>query len=59
VRVPTTFVWGSRDPYLGRAAAEWTARYVEGDDRFVEVDAGHWSPERRAGLVAEAVLARR
>ena len=48
-----------RSPTWGRAAAERTARYVEEDCRFVEVDAGHWLPERRAGLVAEAVLARR
>lgn len=58
VRVPTTFVWGRRDPYLGRAAAEGTAEHVGPDYRFVEVDAGHWLPEKEADLVADEVLAR-
>ncbi len=58
VEVPTTFVWGARDPFLGRAAAEGTARHVRGDYRFVEVAAGHWLPEREPALVAAEVLAR-
>jgi uncharacterized protein YndB with AHSA1/START domain len=58
VTVPTTYVWGSRDPFLGRAAAERTAHHVGGEYRFVEVPAGHWLPERQAELVAAEVLAR-
>ncbi|MFB9732332.1 alpha/beta fold hydrolase [Ornithinimicrobium kibberense] len=58
VAVPTTYVWGTRDPFLGRAAAERTARHVRGDYRFVEVDAGHWLPERQADAVVREVLAR-
>ncbi|WP_237770222.1 alpha/beta fold hydrolase [Ornithinimicrobium sp. CNJ-824] len=58
VAVPTTYVWGSRDPFLGRAAAERTARHVRGDYRFVEVDAGHWLPERQPDAVVREVLAR-
>ena len=58
VSAPTTYVWGRRDPFLGRAAAERTARHVSGDYRFVEVDAGHWLPEREPELVAKEVLDR-
>ncbi|MFK5644981.1 alpha/beta fold hydrolase [Ornithinimicrobium sp. LYQ121] len=58
VTVPTTYVWGSRDPFLGRAAAERTAQHVVGDYRFVEVAAGHWLPERQVELVAREVMAR-
>lgn len=58
VVVPTTLVWGSRDPFLGRPAAERTARHVQGDYRFVEVPAGHWLPEREPEAVAREVLAR-
>jgi pimeloyl-ACP methyl ester carboxylesterase len=58
VRVPTTFVWGRRDPYLGRRAAEGTERFVEGDYRFVEVDAGHWLPEKQTQVVTDEILAR-
>lgn len=58
VTVPTTYVWGSRDPALGRAAAEATAGQVAGDYRFIELDAGHWLPELHADEVAEAVIER-
>lgn len=58
VRVPTTFVWGRRDPFLGRPGAERTGRLVEADYRFVEVDAGHWLPEKQARVVADEILAR-
>jgi pimeloyl-ACP methyl ester carboxylesterase len=55
---PTTFVWGRRDPALGRAAAERTAAVVHGDYRFVEVDGGHWLPENHPGEVAAEILGR-
>ncbi|WP_256841599.1 alpha/beta fold hydrolase [Ornithinimicrobium cryptoxanthini] len=58
VTVPTTYVWGSQDPFLGRDAAERTARHVSGDYRFVEVDGGHWLAERQPVLVAREILAR-
>ncbi|WP_298746136.1 alpha/beta fold hydrolase [uncultured Serinicoccus sp.] len=58
VEVPTTLVWGARDPFLGRAAAERTARAVSGPYRFVELDAGHWLPERRPAELAHEVLLR-
>lgn len=57
-RVPTTYVWGSRDFALGRAAAEATADFVLADYRFVEVDEGHWLPEARPAEMAEIILAR-
>ncbi|GAA4710410.1 alpha/beta fold hydrolase [Pedococcus ginsenosidimutans] len=56
VTVPTTYLWGRRDPALGRAAAERTARWVGPDYRFVELDAGHWLPESHPDEVAAAVL---
>ena len=58
ITVPTTYVWGRHDPALGRAAAERTERWVVSDYRFVELDAGHWLPEREPDAVAAAVLAR-
>jgi len=58
ISVPTTYVWGSDDPALGRAAAERTERYVASDYRFVELDAGHWLPETRPQRVAEEIIAR-
>ena len=58
VEVPTTYVWGRRDPALGRAAAEGTADHVSGDYLFLELDAGHWLPELHPHEVAGAVLDR-
>lgn len=58
ITVPTTYVWGRHDPYLGRAGAERTAHYCRGDYRFVELDADHWLPEKCPDQVVEAVLDR-
>ncbi|MFZ1410885.1 MAG: alpha/beta fold hydrolase [Micropruina sp.] len=58
ISAPTTYVWGRRDRYLGRAAAERTAGFVCGPYSFVEVDGGHWLPENHPDEVADAVLAR-
>jgi pimeloyl-ACP methyl ester carboxylesterase len=56
VAVPTTYVWGRGDPYLGRAAAERTSRYVTGSYDFHELDAGHWLPETHAATIADLIL---
>ncbi len=48
ITVPTLFVWGRHDIFLGRHAAELTERFVKGPYRFVALDAGHWIPERNA-----------
>lgn len=58
VSVPTTYVWGSQDPALGRAAAEATAEQVSGDYLFIELDAGHWLPELHPEEVADAIVDR-
>ncbi|NUR15434.1 MAG: alpha/beta fold hydrolase [Dermatophilaceae bacterium] len=58
VDVPTTYVWGSRDPFLGRTAAELTRAHVTGDYEFVELDAGHWLPETRDDQAAAAIVRR-
>ena len=58
ITMPTTFVWGNRDPALGRTAAEETEVYVHAPYEFIELDAGHWLPEREAPAVAEAIVDR-
>lgn len=58
VTVPTTYLWGTHDVALGRAAAERTARYVTGPYAFVELDASHWLPEERPDDVAREILSR-
>jgi pimeloyl-ACP methyl ester carboxylesterase len=47
VRVPTMFIWGNRDRFVTRAAAERCGRHVTGPYRLAELDgASHWLPER-------------
>jgi pimeloyl-ACP methyl ester carboxylesterase len=53
--VPTTFVWGRHDRFLGRFAAEATADFVVGRYRFVELDAGHWLPETHPAEIAQLI----
>lgn len=54
--VPTTYLWGSQDPFLGREAAERTAEFVSGDYEFRQIDAHHWLPETNPRDVADAIL---
>jgi pimeloyl-ACP methyl ester carboxylesterase len=59
--VPVTFVWGNRDPAIGRAAAEGCADFVVPgvDYRFVELDGvSHWVPDEAPTVVVAEVLAR-
>jgi len=55
VDVPTMYVWGDRDPALGRTAAEATADSVTGPYRFEEIRAGHWIPETRPVLLSTLI----
>ena len=56
--MPTTFIWGSKDFALARAAVELTADQVTGPYELVELDAGHWLPETEPDAVAAGILAR-
>jgi pimeloyl-ACP methyl ester carboxylesterase len=59
IAVPTTYVWGTEDLAVSRAAAEGCAAYVTGDYRFVELaGVGHWVPELEPATVAREALAR-
>jgi pimeloyl-ACP methyl ester carboxylesterase len=55
VSVPTLFIWGNRDEVIGRAGAEDTKRFMKGDYRFVEVDAGHWLPRQAFDRVMDEI----
>ena len=57
VPVPVTFVHARRDPAFAPEAVRRTGRHVTGPFTAREVDCGHWIPESRPEVVAEAVLA--
>ena len=59
ITVPTTYVWGTDDLAVGRAAAEDCANHVAADYRFVELPGvSHWVPEQEPDTVARLALER-
>lgn len=58
VTVPTLYLWGTEDAYLGEAAARATEAYVSGPYRFVVLTGcDHWLPETSADVVLPELLA--
>jgi len=57
-RVPTAYVFGTRDPFFSPDAARRTREFVLADYRITELEAGHWLPEDHPAEVAAAVLRR-
>jgi pimeloyl-ACP methyl ester carboxylesterase len=55
--IPTLFVWGADDPYLGTATARATREHVTGSYTERQLDGvGHWVPELAAGQVTELLV---
>ncbi|MFZ2510953.1 MAG: alpha/beta fold hydrolase [Gordonia sp. (in: high G+C Gram-positive bacteria)] len=52
---PTQYLWGTKDAFLGRAAAYRTRDRIK-DIAFTEVDGGHWLPETHPDLIADHVI---
>jgi pimeloyl-ACP methyl ester carboxylesterase len=58
IRVPTLHLWSTGDAFLGRAATEDTARFVDAPYRLEVLEGvGHWIPELAADAVADLVTA--
>ena len=58
VRVPTLHVWSTGDAFLGRAATEATARFVDAPYRLEVLEGiSHWIPELAADRVCDLVTA--
>jgi pimeloyl-ACP methyl ester carboxylesterase len=58
VRVPTLHVWSTGDAFLGRAATEASAAFVDAPYRLeVLPDVSHWIPELAPDVVADLVIA--
>ena len=57
IDVPTLFVWGSEDLYLGPDAAERTRAYVAGPYRFEPLEGvSHWLPEEEPDQLNELLI---
>jgi pimeloyl-ACP methyl ester carboxylesterase len=58
VRVPTLHIWSTGDAFLGRAATDATARFVDAPYRLeVLQGVAHWIPELAPDVVADLVTA--
>jgi pimeloyl-ACP methyl ester carboxylesterase len=58
VRVPTLHVWSTGDAFLGRAATEATAQFVDAPYRLEVLDGvSHWLPELAPDRIADLVTA--
>lgn len=52
VEVPCLYIWGDRDAFISRAAAQLCSRYVTGGYRFEALPgASHWLPQEKPETV--------
>jgi pimeloyl-ACP methyl ester carboxylesterase len=56
VSKPVLFIWGNRDPAVGRKAVELQEAYILGPNSMVELDAEHWLLETRTQIVIGNVM---
>ncbi len=42
VKVSTLFIWGVKDRFIGPAGVKASHEYMDGDYKFVKLNAGHW-----------------
>jgi pimeloyl-ACP methyl ester carboxylesterase len=60
VTTPTLYAWSTRDPAIGRSAAQRTAHHVAAPYRFEVLDGvSHWIPETAADTVADLFISDR
>ncbi|WP_206794804.1 alpha/beta fold hydrolase [Amycolatopsis sp. MtRt-6] len=60
IRVPTLYLWGREDPYLGQSAAEQTVHHIDAEYRFQIVEgASQWmameAPDEVSALLLDHV----
>jgi pimeloyl-ACP methyl ester carboxylesterase len=57
VKVPTLYVWGTKDHYIHPRSAEQCGRYVAAPYRFEILDgASHWLPSTAANRMGKPLL---
>lgn len=47
IEVPTLFIWGEKDKYIGAFGVENGHKFMKGYYKFVKLDAGHWLIQTR------------
>lgn len=56
VTVPTLFIWGQYDPFIGEAAVEMGHKYATGYYNYVKIKGGHWLIQTRYNEVKAPVI---
>lgn len=56
VSCPTLFIWGAKDPAIGRTAVSNGHDLCKGPYEFVELDTGHWLMQTSFDEVNEAIM---
>lgn len=56
VSLPTLFIWGNKDLYIGRTGVEMAKQYMAGEYNMVELDAGHWLIQEKFERVRDEIL---
>ena len=56
VATPTLTIWGNQDQAVGRSTTLTHNQWMTGDNRFVELDAGHWLVQEQFDDVLREVL---
>jgi len=54
--VPTLFIWGKSDVAIGPASVDKGHKYMKGDYRYLELDAGHWLIQTKYCEIRDAVI---
>ncbi len=56
VSLPSLFIWGRNDVAIGEYGVRAQSRFMKGDYRLVELDAGHWLLRERPAETIEAIV---
>ena len=56
INVPTLFIWGNKDIAIGPVAVSNGHKYMKGEYRFLELEAGHWLIQRNYADIKDAII---
>ena len=56
IKVPTLFIWGSKDVAIGSVSVERGHKYMKGEYTYLELNGGHWLIQSHYSEVKEAIV---
>lgn len=55
INVPTLFIWGNKDVAIGPVAVSNGHKYMKGEYKFLELEAGHWLIQTNYAEIKDAI----